>query len=230
MPRKKNQGRHYTSDEWLEFALDSELGSQSQSVRDGEHEISADCYETVLGIKVDDIEISDDLAKVKEDFERDVEKAITEWGGQYRFREGVDADDIMEAGGAYDVYAALDGSGAGGIHEDEWEKYFTDYDYVGSEGLIKFLTERVGKYVDDTGDGLIPNEMSYVVYEKFAEVCGVEVEENPSAEDKERRRQRSAKAEKAKSKRRKKRGGRSRSKNPTTVLVSVGDLVRELKF
>ena len=228
MARKENYGRRYSTEEWLQFMLEGTLEGEKQAVRDGEHEVSADCYDTVYEIGVDDIEISGDLAKAQKDFERDVKKAITEWGGQYRFREDVDADDIMEAGGAADVYLALDGSGAGDLNYGEWDQYFTDSDYWENETLIEFLKERVGKYIDDTGGGKLSEEMSNAVYEKFVEVCGVE--ENPSPEEKERRRQRAVRAEKAKSKRRKKRSKRPRSNNPATAMLTPGALVRELKF
>lgn len=224
MTRKKNQGRRYEPSEWLEFMLEGEIESQRQAVRDGEHEVSADCYDTVYEIKSDDIEISGDLLKVKEAFERDVEKAITEWGGKYRLREDVTVEDIMEAGAPVDVYLALDGSGAGDLNYGEWNKYFTDSDYWETEDLVAFLKKRVGKYIDDTGGGSISNEMSNAVYEAFVEAC--EVQENPSPQEKERRRQRTARAEKAKAKRRKKRG---RSKNPT-IGSSASDLVSKLKF
>lgn len=199
MARKTN--RHYSNEEWLEYQLDGELASQRESVRDGEHEVAAECYDAVSEVKVSDIEISGDLAQVKEDYERDVRKAITEWVGQYRLAEDWDVDDIMTTGAPGDVYKALDGSGASVIYEGEWDQYFTDSDYWENETLVAFLQERVGKYIDDTGGGSIPNEMGGVVYEAFVEAC--------------RRKENPAPAPRA---------------NPVLAARSPLELVRKLKF
>ncbi len=168
---KKNQGRNYPASDWLEFMIEGEIESQGQAVRDGEHELSRDCYDTVMEVDAYDVEITPDLQKAKDEFERDVEKAVEEWTKKHPLREGVEVWEIMERGAPVDVYFVLDGSGAGAINEGEWNDYFVDGDDWSEKDLENFMDKRLGKYVDETGGGRIPMEMGDAVYKKFVEVC-----------------------------------------------------------
>lgn len=170
--RKKNQGRHYGPEEWLEFFIEGEIESQGQSVRDGEHELSKDCYDVVMEVDAYDVEITPELKVAADAFEYDVKQATEDWAKQHPLKEDIDVEDLMDRGAPVDVYFALDGSGAGAINDGEWNDYFVDGDEWSEEDLINFMDERLGKYVDETGGGLIPMEMSNAVYKKFVEVCG----------------------------------------------------------
>jgi hypothetical protein len=184
---RRNQGRRYEPDEWAYFMLESWLEYEKETVSHGEHELDVS-YADVEDIDVYDLEWTPELTKAVADYERDVEKAIRAYAKKHPLAEDVDVDDIMQTGAPGDVYLALDGSGAGDINYGEWDRFFVGG--VKESDLVAFLKKRLGKYVDDSGAGKIPEEMMQTVYLAFRQkeeegdrYGGEEYEAKPQEED-----------------------------------------------
>lgn len=170
--RKKNQGRHYDYDEWLEFMVEGSMEYEQETIRMGEHPVlGVDCAEYIEDLSPEEVIAASDLEEHKEKYERDVEKAIKAWAKKHPLKEDYEVDDLIDRGAFSDVWFALSGAGAGGIFEGEWNEYFVDGDRWGDEELIDFLRKRVGKYVDDAGGGSFQWAIMDAVSESFSDAC-----------------------------------------------------------
>lgn len=168
-PRVRNQGRHYSTDEWLEFMLEGTLEGEAQAVRDGESDISVECYEIVSEVRPDDVVNDKELQKVKKAFEKDLRKTLKEWGKSRDFDEE-EVDELMDDGAAGDVYLTLEGAGVG-IWDGRWDDRMAHVRGWDSDKMIAHLRKKLGKYVDSASGGTLQWAMMDAVNKEFVRVC-----------------------------------------------------------
>lgn len=137
--KKKNQGRRYEIEEWVEFILDGVADSEG----------------------VEDVEITKDLAKEVDRYTSAVDKAVEECSKRFPPTEDIVAGDDVY----YDVYQTLSGAGVG-IWDGRWDHYYPRNKKHGDwTALIACFKKHVGKFVDEAGGGSLEMEMYDAVYE-----------------------------------------------------------------
>lgn len=98
------------------------------------------------------MQISDIVTDAAEKYDESLKEALQELVQQYPPKEG-NAEDLWNADAPYLVFMTLSGAGVGIF--DEWERFY-DYSRLVSEGDVnKFLTEKLQRFVDITGGGLL---------------------------------------------------------------------------
>lgn len=125
--RKKNQGRHYSADEALEFWLDG--FAESEEVDSG------------------DVHITSELQDAWDNFGFAVQESLDKHLGEAKTEEIYDSEGFESV--TSDVYATLAGHGVG-IWDGRWDGYLSKSQI---ESLQKKLDKDLGKYVDDAGGG-----------------------------------------------------------------------------
>lgn len=139
MPRKKNQGRHYESSEWVEFILDG--------------------FPESMEIDVEP-EITPELQAEVDRFTAAVDKAVKECSKQFPSSQEIIPDDEEY----HLIYQTLVGAGVG-IRDGDWDHYYPNYERDSDwDPLIECYRNKLQRFADITGGGSLNEAFMDAVY------------------------------------------------------------------